>query len=136
MANFPSPGTIGQFFDKDGVIFENIGPNQWDEVQVGYADQLTPGLARIATQADTDGGTDDQEFVTPKTLADMGGTTLDTIRTNVDYGSFHSFAYQNNSMAAPSNSIGNNGDICFSGNNAGDEFKTWIKRSGTWRDAS
>ena len=59
------------------------------------ASETTPGIAELATQAETDAGTDDQRIVTPAKLANWSGR-LRKVSSNVGDGSATSYTVTHN----------------------------------------
>lgn len=78
-------GTI----DSSNVIFTSFG------TAAPAASETTPGIAEIATQAETDGGTDDLRFVTPLKLANYAGRKLKNA-SSIGDGSATSFTITHN----------------------------------------
>lgn len=78
-------GTI----DTSNVVFSSFG------TAAPAASETTPGIAEIATQAETDTGTDDVRFVTPAKLASYAGRKLKNA-SSVGDGSATSFTITHN----------------------------------------
>lgn len=78
-------GTLG----TTAIVWADFGAS------VGPATETTAGKAEIATQAETDGGTDDQRFVTPLKQANWSGRKLKFSQTVGD-GSATQFTVTHN----------------------------------------
>jgi len=134
MSDFPTTGLVINVSTHEvgGVEFVYRGANNWDEVQKGYATFTDAGLVLKATQAEIDAGTDDLKYATPAYLRDMGGATLDSTRQKLGYGYGQAISLQDNSLSAPSNALGANGDFAVVGDNAGTDKAYFQKRGGVW----
>lgn len=78
-------GTI----ESSNVIFSSFGSSS------PAASETTAGIAEIATQAETDAGTDDARIVTPLKLANWSGR-LRKVSTNIGDGSATSYVVTHN----------------------------------------
>lgn len=100
-----SNGTVNGIILKVGdVLVANKNnasttlPADWIFLQtnVDQATESTPGIAEIATQAETNAGTDDSRFVTPLKLKTFFDTTVGGFSANVGNGSATSFVLTHN----------------------------------------
>lgn len=100
-----SNGTVNGIILKVGDVLvankDNASttlPADWIFLQtnVDQATESTPGIAEIATQAETNAGTDDSRFVTPLKLKTFFDTTVGGFASNVGNGSATSFVLTHN----------------------------------------
>lgn len=95
-----SNGTVNGIILKTGDVLvankDNASttlPSDWIFLQtnVDQATESTPGIAEIATQVETNAGTDDQRIVTPLKLKTFFDTIIGGFAANVGNGSSTSF---------------------------------------------
>lgn len=75
--------------DSTSLTFSQLGASS------PASTESTPGIAEIATQAETDGGTDDQRFITPLKLASWS-KRLKSIGLNIGDGSATAYTVTHN----------------------------------------
>ncbi len=81
--------SVNFVIDTDAIAWGTFGS------AAGAASESTPGVAEIATQGETDAGTDDQRFITPAKLAAYAGRAKRTA-SDIGDGSATQYTFTHN----------------------------------------